>query len=280
MKYIEVKFNFSSQEEYVKDLLSSELGEIGFESFSPEGEALVAYVQKPVFDESALKQLLSDFEYDSKITFEANEAEEKDWNEEWEKNYFEPIVIGDQCVVHGSFHKDIPVAKYDIVINPKMAFGTGYHATTTLMMKALLSHDLTGKSLLDMGCGTAILAILSKKKGSGRTVGIDIDEWAYENAKENIVMNGTPDIEIRLGGADALKEETFDIIMANINRNILLQDIQHYAKRLHIGSLLFMSGFYESDIPVIEAETQKYGLRKLSYEKQNDWVGVKFEKMA
>lgn len=280
MKYIEVKFNFSSQEEYVKDLLSSELGEIGFESFSPEGEALVAYVQKPVFDESALKQLLSDFEYDSKITFEANEAEEKDWNEEWEKNYFEPIVIGDQCVVHGSFHKDIPVAKYDIVINPKMAFGTGYHATTTLMMKALLSHDLTGKSLLDMGCGTAILAILSKKKGSGRTVGIDIDEWAYENAKENIVMNGTPDIEIRLGGADALKEETFDIIMANINRNILLQDIQHYAKRLHIGSLLFMSGFYESDIPVIEAETQKYGLRKISYEKQNDWVGVKFEKMA
>lgn len=280
MKYIEVKFNFSSQEEYVKDLLSSELGEIGFESFSPEGEALVAYVQKPVFDESALKQLLSDFEYDSQITFEANDAEEKDWNEEWEKNYFEPIVIGDQCVVHGSFHKDVPVAKYDIVINPKMAFGTGYHATTTLMMKALLSHDLTGKSLLDMGCGTAILAILSKKKGSGRTVGIDIDEWAYENAKENIVMNGTPDIEIRLGGADALKEETFDIIMANINRNILLQDIQHYAKRLHIGSLLFMSGFYESDIPVIEAETQKYGLRKMSYEKQNDWVGVKFEKMA
>lgn len=280
MKYIEVKFNFSSQEEYVKDLLSSELGEIGFESFSPEGEALVAYVQKPVFDESALKQLLSDFEYDSQITFEANDAEEKDWNEEWEKNYFEPIVIGDQCVVHGSFHKDIPVAKYDIVINPKMAFGTGYHATTTLMMKALLSHDLTDKSLLDMGCGTAILAILSKKKGSGRTVGIDIDEWAYENAKENIVMNGTPDIEIRLGGADALKEETFDIIMANINRNILLQDIQHYAKRLHPGSLLFMSGFYEGDIPVIEAETQKYGLRKLSYEKQNDWVGVKFEKMA
>lgn len=280
MKYIEVKFNFSSQEEYVKDLLSSELGEIGFESFSPEGEALVAYVQKPVFDESALKQLLSDFEYDSQITFEANDAEEKDWNEEWEKNYFEPIVIGDQCVVHGSFHKDVPVAKYDIVINPKMAFGTGYHATTTLMMKALLSHDLTGKSLLDMGCGTAILAILSKKKGSGRTVGIDIDEWAYENAKENIVMNGTPDIEIRLGGADALKEETFDIIMANINRNILLQDIQHYAKRLHPGSLLFMSGFYESDIPVIEAETQKYGLRKISYEKQNDWVGVKFEKMA
>lgn len=280
MKYIEVKFIFSSQEEYVKDLLSSELGEIGFESFSPEGEALVAYVQKPVFDESALKQLLSDFEYDSQITFEANDAEEKDWNEEWEKNYFEPIVIGDQCVVHGSFHKDVPVAKYDIVINPKMAFGTGYHATTTLMMKALLSHDLTGKSLLDMGCGTAILAILSKKKGSGRTVGIDIDEWAYENAKENIVMNGTPDIEIRLGGADALKEETFDIIMANINRNILLQDIQHYAKRLHPGSLLFMSGFYESDIPVIEAETQKYGLRKMSYEKQNDWVGVKFEKMA
>lgn len=278
MKYIEVKFSFSSQEEYVKDLLSSELGEIGFESFSPEEEVLVAYVQTPVFDESALKTLLSEFQFDPNIRYEAKEAEDKDWNEEWEKNYFEPIVIGEECVVHGSFHKNIPTAKYDIVINPKMAFGTGYHATTTLMMKALLRLDLAGKSLLDMGCGTAILAILAKKKGTGRTVGIDIDEWAYENAKENIVINNTPDIEIRLGGADALKEENFDIIMANINRNILLRDIQHYVKRLHKGSLLFMSGFYETDIPVIEEETKKYGLDKISYEKQGDWVAVRFEK--
>lgn len=278
MKYIEVRFSFSSKEEYVKDLLSSELGEIGFESFSPEEEGLVAYVQTHLFDESALESLLSDFSYDTNIRYEAKEAEDKDWNEEWEKNYFEPIVIGDECVVHGSFHKDIPVAKYDIVINPKMAFGTGYHATTTLMMRALLRNDLAGKSLLDMGCGTAILAILAKKKGAGRTVGIDIDEWAYENAKENIVINNTPDIEIRLGGADALKEESFDIIMANINRNILLQDIQHYVKRLHKGSLLFMSGFYETDIPVIEAETVKYGLKKIAYEKQGDWVAVQFEK--
>lgn len=160
-----------------------------------------------------------------------------------------------------------------------MAFGTGYHATTTLMMKALLRLDLAGKSLLDMGCGTAILAILAKKKGTGRTVGIDIDEWAYENAKENIVINGTPNIEIRLGGTDALREETFDIIMANINRNILLQDIQHYAKRLHVGSLLYMSGFYETDIPVIEAEAEKHSLKRISYEKQGDWVAVRFEKM-
>lgn len=279
MKYIEVKFSFSSQEEYVKDLLSSGLGEIGFESFSPEADDLVAYVQTGLFDESALKALLADFPYDTNVRYEAKEAEDKDWNEEWEKNYFEPIVIGDECVVHGSFHKDVPAAKYDIVINPKMAFGTGYHATTTLMMKALLRNDLEGKSLLDMGCGTAILAILAKKKKSGRTVGIDIDEWAYENAKENIVINGTPDIEIRLGGADVLKEESFDIIMANINRNILLQDIQHYAKRLQVGSLLFMSGFYETDIPVIEEETRKHGLKKISHEKQGDWVAVQFEKV-
>lgn len=279
MKYIEVVFSFSSDEEYVKDLLSNELGSVGFESFSMDGDEFVGYVQENVFDESALKSILESFPYDDGIRFVARKAEDKDWNEEWEKNYFQPIVIGDECVVHGSFHKNVPSAKYDIVINPKMAFGTGYHATTTLMMKALLRLDVAGKSLLDMGCGTAILAILAAKKGATEVVGIDIDEWAYENAKENIVMNGTPDIELRLGGAEALKRESFDVILANINRNILLQDIRHYVERMRSGSLLFLSGFYESDIPVIEAETAKHGLRKLSYEMQNDWVAVQFEKV-
>ncbi len=279
MKYIEVRFSFSSDEEYVKDLLSSELGDLGFESFSSDEEGMVGYVQASVFDESALRNALADFSFDPNVCFEAKAAEDKDWNEEWEKNYFQPIVIGDECVVHGSFHKDVPPAKYDIVINPKMAFGTGYHATTTLMMRALLRLDVKGKRLLDMGCGTAILAILAVKKGATDVVGIDIDEWAYENAKENIVMNGTPDIELRLGGAEALKRETFDVVLANINRNILLQDIRHYVERMRSGSLLFLSGFYESDIPVIEAETAKHGLRKLSYEKQNDWVAVQFEKV-
>ncbi|MBR4713078.1 MAG: 50S ribosomal protein L11 methyltransferase [Paludibacteraceae bacterium] len=279
MKYIEVRFSFSSDEEYVKDLLSSELGDLGFESFSSDEEGMVGYVQASVFDESALRNALADFSFDPNVRFEAKAAEDKDWNEEWEKNYFQPIVIGDECVVHGSFHKDVPPAKYDIVINPKMAFGTGYHATTTLMMRALLRLDVKGKRLLDMGCGTAILAILAAKKGATEVVGIDIDEWAYENAKENIVMNGTPDIELRLGGAEALKTETFDVILANINRNILLQDIRHYVERMRSGSLLFLSGFYESDIPVIEAETAKHGLRKLSYEMQNDWVAVQFEKV-
>ena len=260
-------------------MLSSELGDLGFESFSSDDEGLVGYVQAPLFDESALKNALADFAFDPNVHYEAKDAEDKDWNEEWEKNYFQPIVIGDECVVHGSFHKDVPSAKYDIVINPKMAFGTGYHATTTLMMRALLRLDVTGKRLLDMGCGTAILAILAAKKGAKEVVGIDIDEWAYENAKENIVMNGTPDIELRLGGAEALKTETFDVVLANINRNILLQDISHYVERMRSGSLLFLSGFYESDIPVIEAETAKHGLRKLSYEMQNDWVAVQFEKV-
>lgn len=278
MKYFEVRFSLSSKEDYVKDLLSSELGEIGFESFGTDGDVLVGYVPTSLFDDSALDKLISSFPYDDQVRCEKREAEDKDWNEVWENNFFKPIVIGDECVVHGSFHKDVPVAKYDIVIDPKMAFGTGYHATTTLMMKALLRMDLRGKSLLDMGCGTAILAILAVKKGAVHVVGIDIDEWACENAKENVAMNGTPNIEVRLGGADALKEESFDVIMANINRNILLQDICRYQKCLHVGSSLFLSGFYESDIPVIEMETSKYGLRKVSFEKQGDWVAVHFEK--
>lgn len=279
MKYFEVAFSFSSEEDYVKELLSSELGEIGFESFSADGESLVGYVQKTFFDESALKSLIESFSYDSGIRYSVKDAEDKDWNEEWEKNFFQPIVIGDECVVHGSSHKDVPQAKYDIVINPKMAFGSGYHATTTMMMNALLQTDLQGKSLLDMGCGTAILAILAAKKGAGHAVGIDIDEWAYENAKENIVLNGTPDIELRLGGAEALKDESFDVVLANINRNILLNDIRHYVKRMHAGSLLFLSGFYEEDIPVIEAETSKYGLKRVSYEQRDAWVAVRFEKL-
>lgn len=161
----------------------------------------------------------------------------KNWNEEWEKNYFQPIVIGNECVIHSSFHQDTPEARFDILIDPKMSFGTGHHETTSLMLAELLKLDVTGKSFLDMGCGTAVLAILARMKDASPVTAIDIDEWAYENSLENIRLNHVSDITVKLGGAELLGTETYDIILANINRNILLHDMHRYISCMHTGSL-------------------------------------------
>ena len=277
MKYLEVHFQISSSEEFICDLLAAQLGEIGFESFS-EGMPFIGYIQQNMFDEEALKTLLTNFEYDPSISYSLVEAEDKDWNEEWEKNCFQPIVIGNECVIHATFHKEYPSAQYDLLIDPRMAFGTGHHSTTSLMVRAILKTEMQGKSLLDMGCGTAILAILAAKRGASPITAIDIDEWAYNNALENIRLNHEEQINVLCGGAELLGNQSFDIILANINRNILLNDIHHYAKVLNPGGTLILSGFYESDIPVIEAECNRYGLEKTTYEMDNNWVGVRFIK--
>lgn len=275
MKYIEVRFQTSSTEDFIYDLLAAQLGEIGYESFT-EGNPFIGYIQQKLFDESALKELIDNFEFDPSISYSIHEAEDKDWNEEWEKNCFQPIVIGNECVIHATFHKEYPKAQYDLLIDPRMAFGTGHHSTTSLMVRAILKTDMKGKSLLDMGCGTAILAILAAKRGAQPITAIDIDEWAYNNAIENVRLNHEEQINIQCGGAELLGAQTYDIILANINRNILLNDIHHYAKVLNHGGTLILSGFYESDIPVIEAECNKYGLERLAYEMDNNWVGVRF----
>lgn len=278
MKYLEITFDIPSKENYIKDILSAELADLGFESFSDEADPFIGYIQQDSFDETKLADLLANFEYEKGISYSTKQAEDKDWNEEWEKNFFQPIVIGDKCVIHSTFHKDYPKVQYDIVIDPKMAFGTGHHATTSLMAKAILDIDVKDKSLLDMGCGTAILAILAALRGATPITGIDIDEWAYNNAIENIQLNHTEQITLKKGGAELLGDEMFDIILANINRNILLNDIKRYVKVLNSNGLLILSGFYESDIDAIEKECNQYGLEKLSYEKNNNWVAVRFIK--
>ena len=278
MKYLEITFDIPSKEIYIKDILSAELADLGFESFSDEADPFIGYIPQNSFDETKLADLLANFEYEKGISYSLKQAEDKDWNEEWEKNFFQPIVIGDKCVIHSTFHKDYPKVQYDIVIDPKMAFGTGHHATTSLMAKAILDIDVKNKSLLDMGCGTAILAILAALRGASPITGIDIDEWAYNNAIENIQLNHTEQITLKKGGAELLGDEKFDIILANINRNILLNDIKKYVKVLNSNGLLILSGFYESDIDAIEKECNQYGLGKLSYEKNNNWVAVRFIK--
>ncbi|OJX83823.1 MAG: ribosomal protein L11 methyltransferase [Paludibacter sp. 47-17] len=274
MQYIELKLTIQPNEEYIVDLLASYLGEIGFESFEEDVDGMVAYIQREEFNEDALKHLLANFPYTTDIQYEIINVDQINWNEEWEKHYFEPIVIGDKCVIHSSFHTDVPQAEYDIVIDPKMSFGTGHHETTSLMIEEILSVDLNGKLVLDMGCGTAVLAILAAKRGAKPVIAIDIDPWCTENSAENIQTNGVNWIQIELGGAEKLKTVKADVIFANINRNILLEDMKQYSASLNEGGVLYMSGFYTADIPVLEEEMNHNGLKLISSREKNNWAVV------
>jgi len=275
MEYTEVSFSIEPFEEYIADVLASVLGEIGFDSFVPTVEGLDAYILSKDFNELNLKNLLDDFPIEASIDYKVTQIESKNWNEEWEKHYFQPIIIGNECVIHSSFHKNIPKLKYDIVIDPKMAFGTGHHETTSLVIGQLLKMDLEGKKVLDMGCGTAVLAILAAMRGAKDLVAIDIDTWCTENSLENIAINKIEGIEVLLGGAELLEGMHFDIILANINRNILLADIDKYSACLSGGGELYMSGFYVEDIPLIEAEANLNGLKLIEYSEKNNWAVVK-----
>ena len=242
--------------------------------------AVKEYGIKPVLvgNEEVIKNALNEFPLpDTEITYNYVEAEDKNWNEEWEKNFFQPIVIGNRCVIHSTFHHDVPKAEYDIVINPQMAFGTGHHETTSLIISELLNSELEGKSLLDMGCGTSILAILARMRGATPCTAIDIDEWCVRNSIENIELNKVTDIDVELGDAGTLQGKgPFDVVIANINRNILLNDMKQYVACMHPGSELYMSGFYVDDIPVIREEAERNGLNFIHHQEKNHWAAVKF----
>ena len=278
MKYLEFTFRTTPCTETANDVLSAVLGEVGFESFVEAPDGINAYIQKDLFNEVTLTEAISDFPLpDTQIRYTFQDAEDKDWNEEWEKNFFQPIVIGDRCVIHSSFHHDAPKAKYDIVINPQMAFGTGHHETTSLIIGELLDSELQGKSLLDMGCGTSILAILARMRGAAPCIAIDIDEWCVRNSLENIELNKVDNITVSQGDASALEGKgPFDVVIANINRNILLNDMKQYVRCMHPGSELYMSGFYVDDIPVIQAEAARNGLHFVHHQEKNRWAAVKF----
>lgn len=279
MKYLEFTFRTIPCTETANDVLSAVLGEAGFESFIEQTDGIAAYIQKQLFNEDSLQTALAEFPMlGTQVEYSYQEAEDKDWNEEWEKNFFQPIIIDDRCVIHSTFHRDIPKAEYDIVINPQMAFGTGHHETTSLIIGELLNGNLQGKSLLDMGCGTSILAILARMRGAAPCTAIDIDEWCVRNSLENIELNHVDDITVFQGDASSLADKgPFDVIIANINRNILLNDMKHYVSRMHSGSELYMSGFYVDDIPVIQAEAERNGLSFVHQQEKNRWAAVKFK---
>lgn len=256
------------------EILIAELGETAFESFAETENGVSAYVQKDLWDENILNdiQILKSDDFKTDYTFE--EIEQVNWNEEWEKN-FEPIAVDNTCYVRAPFHEKRNV-KYDIVIEPKMSFGTGHHETTFMMIQHLLETDLTGKSTLDMGCGTAILAILAEMKGALPIDAIDIDNWCYLNSIENAERNNCKHISVYEGDAELLKGKKYDVIIANINRNILLNDMQQYADSLNKDGVLFLSGFYEEDIPFIDSSCTEKGLTFIKKQQKNNWVALKY----
>ena len=283
MKYIEVTFQIAPWSEIAKDVLTALAGEIGFESFvETEGEQLLkAYIQEKLYEEESIQQMITEFPLpDFNISYIAQEQEDKDWNEEWEKNFFQPIIIGERCVIHSTFHKDIPKMEYDILINPQMAFGTGHHETTSLIVNRLLETELNGLSVLDMGCGTSILAILAAKRGATPVTAIDIDDWCVANSADNIQLNKVEGITVRLGDADILRTErpVFDLIIANINRNILTTDMDAYAGCMHTGSRIYLSGFYVDDIPTIQQSLSANDLTFIKHYENNRWAMVVAEK--
>ena len=279
MTYYEFDFTYdtSLDIEIVNDVLAAELGEIGFESFTSDEKGLQGFIPATLYNIAHVEEKLAAFPLEgTTIHYSARPVEDKDWNEEWEKNYFQPIHIGNECQIRASFHPEKPGFRHNILIDPKMAFGTGNHETTYLMIQAMLASDMKGQEVLDMGCGTAVLAILAHQQGAKRIVAIDIDEWAYNNALENIHLNQAEEIQVLLGGAERIAETgTYDTILANINRNILLHDIHHYAQALKEGGQSIMSGFYEEDCPMLEAECRQWGLELIDRASRNKWTRMR-----
>lgn len=272
--YYEVRLDLDPCTEDATDLMAAMLGDIEYETFVPDEKGMLAYVKAEAYDEAALKSVLSDFPYDTMVTCVSTLIPGQDWNKEWEKNYFKPIVVGegaDSVAIHSTFHTDVPPAAYDIIVDPKMAFGTGHHATTALMLGELLKLDLAGKTVIDMGTGTGILAMLSAMRGAVSVTGIEIDPFAYENALENIRLNGLSGISIINGDASALAGlDRADVFIANINRNIITGDLEAYASALKPGGVMLLSGFYEHDIPEIMKFAAPLGLEEAGHDIKGD----------
>lgn len=276
MEYIVVNITNHKIRKEANDILIAYLSEIGYEAFEEHLQGVDAYILKDDFDEEALEELKQnitslDFEYKWEV------LEEKNWNEEWERNY-KPVIIADKLLVRSTFHESMPEIPYEIIVNPQMSFGTGHHETTTLMLEALLKQDLTGRSVFDVGCGTGILALFAAKQ-QAKVIGVDIDQNAYENALDNIKLNNLEGkIAIYKGTVDCIEEKDFDIILANINRNVLLQDMKKYAEKLAEDGTLLLSGFYETDVEKLNEAIANAGLRNCEKNVLNEWTLLKVKK--
>lgn len=275
MSDIYIGYYFSvSPKEPATEILTAELGFAGFESFVETENGVTAYIKKEEWNDDILENIMILKNEDFAIEHSFEEIEQVNWNAEWEKN-FNPIVVDDKCTVRAPFH-DIPTTQYDIIIEPKMSFGTGHHETTHMMIQHILKLDLEGKSVLDMGCGTGVLAILAEKKGASKLDAIDIDNWCHINTLENIERNNCTNITAYEGDATLLVNKNYDVVIANINRNILLNDMEKYISCLNANGTLLLSGFYNDDIPLITEKCNELDLQFVENFEKNHWVAVKF----
>ena len=276
MNYYACSFT-NPENENLKDMFMELLGEIGFDSFMDTDEGFEAYCQEPALDDNELNDIMQMEQFANVKLLKKELIPDQDWNATWEASY-EPVIINEFCRIRAPFHKVEGSYKYDLIIEPKMSFGTAHHETTSQIIELMLQSDFTGLNLLDMGSGTCVLAILAKKLGSATTVAIDNDEWAYRNALDNIRLNDENDIIVELGDANSLNDRQFDIILANINRNILLRDMKEYVKCLVDGGKIFFSGFYEEDLVLIAKEAERLGLKYSNHVTKNNWTAAVFVK--
>lgn len=281
MKYYEVNFTIEPCLEAYSDVFSALLAETGFESFLPSEKGLKAYIQQPMLKEDTLKQTIEEFPFmDVRISYDITEAEYKDWNAVWEEEGFQPIIIDDLISIHDVKHTEVPNLPYDIIISPKLAFGTGSHQTTRMIIRELAKLNLTDKKVIDAGTGTGILAIMCIKRGAASVFAYDIDEWSVENTRDNLLLNGIfNQVTVEEGNASILTHaEQADLLIANINRNILLNDLHTFCSKLTENGLLLLSGFYTEDVPVLLKAAQREGLKQINKESDENWCMLLLEK--
>jgi ribosomal protein L11 methyltransferase len=276
MNYYELLFTVIATEDYQQDMLINTLGEVGFDTFEELEFGFKAYIPVDDFDEAKLIEALTPYRDMFTFSYEIALIPQKNWNEVWESN-FEPIAIKDKIFVRATFHQPKPEFEYEIIIDPKMAFGTGHHQTTSMMLELMLENEFSGKNVLDMGSGTGILAIMASKLGADKVTAIDYDIVCFESALENAQLNNIPNVTALCGSKEVIPDEQYDTILANINRNILLDQIPRYSEVLKPDGELYLSGFYEQpDLDIIMDEARKYGLKYIIHKKNSDWVAAKF----
>ena len=272
VSYHEIHIKIADEE--ARSLLIAEMENIGFESFVESDDELVGYILSDQYDRDSLRKVMGGLSAEGDLLEVIQE--ERNWNEEWEKNY-PPVTIGRKCHIRAPFHPVDENVPYDIIIEPKMSFGTAHHETTALMIEWLLETDMNGKRVLDMGCGTGVLAILANKMGAASVMAVDNDIWAYRNAVDNVLLNSAGRCQVVQGDAATIAGMEFDAVLANINRNILLEDIPAYRQSLAQGGLLFLSGFYEQDIPFISSLAEKMGLKLHGIKTKSNWVALCYQ---
>jgi len=275
---VKITLSIAPFENWFADVLMAEMADLGFESFMETENGFEAFSPEKSYNEKSLSELLNYRKDGFAIEWKVESIPAQNWNEVWEKNYFQPLVIRDRIVIRASFHDTYPACPIEIVINPNMAFGTGNHETTSLMMETMLEMSWEGKAVLDMGCGTGILAILASKLGAETIAAIDNDPWSFNAVSENLVINNTLNIKPLLGDAGTISKDTFDVLLVNIQKNVILSDMADYVKALKTGGIILLSGFYETDLPDIQREAEKQGLKFDFSQVMNKWSVAVFHK--